>query len=687
MKEWYTAKELAGMVGVPSTERRVRTKAEREGWISRKRPKGKGREYHISSLPQETRKLLLQGTTLAATDKTATTNMPAPAGDHDRISSMPAAERAIMQARLRVLDHIDELAANIGSRREAVMAFVSMARAGDLPGPMMETLRVANARTGGRRLISPATIYRWMEKRDAAGAQATAPRRLGRPKAPPPPWLPKLLALYQRPQKPTVSACLREWQQAYPDDPAPNLRTAQRWLNKLPVEVREWGRMGRRALRSVQPFVRRTTDGLWPMDVVTVDGHLFKAYVRHPLTGRRFRPEITTYVDIATRKVIGFSAWIAESQFAIWSALREMVLHPDCGVPAIHYSDNGAYRGEQHRAVMARIGTTMMFSEAYRAQARGAIERLNSSVWVPLAKQLDTYVGEDADQEHVKKAMKRADSTGQGLLSWEEFVAGCRRAIDDYNDRPHSSLGGKTPNEAWQGAVNEGWRPTLLDEDDLHDLLPAVERTVLRGEVRLPWGRYFHDDLSLWHRRTVQVHIQPTDGSRVWVADERGALICVAERDGNARPYVSESMLEHARARRAAGRANRLERKLEQVREEAAGVIDMPRTEISERYIEDTRRQFSETDLSGIHAITDERKLHALWTHVAGWIEAGESLPEDIMDANARYWRSPLSASMASTFEAFGLTPDRFLGEQEARALIEEAKKNPGMTLGEATNA
>ncbi len=52
--------------------------------------------------------------------------------------------------------------------------------------------------------------------------------------------------------------------------------------------------MGKNAIRAIKPFVRRTMDGLWPMDVVTVDGHIFKAYVRHPATGARFRPEVTT---------------------------------------------------------------------------------------------------------------------------------------------------------------------------------------------------------------------------------------------------------------------------------------------------------------------------------------------------------------------------------------------------------
>lgn len=52
MREWYSAPELAGLPGLPRTEFRVRAKAAREGWECRERESGKGREYHITELPE-----------------------------------------------------------------------------------------------------------------------------------------------------------------------------------------------------------------------------------------------------------------------------------------------------------------------------------------------------------------------------------------------------------------------------------------------------------------------------------------------------------------------------------------------------------------------------------------------------------------------------------------------------------
>ena len=60
MKEWYSAKELAGLPGVPGTERAIQIGAEKQQWQSRPRAgKGGGREYHLTSLPEETRTHLL----------------------------------------------------------------------------------------------------------------------------------------------------------------------------------------------------------------------------------------------------------------------------------------------------------------------------------------------------------------------------------------------------------------------------------------------------------------------------------------------------------------------------------------------------------------------------------------------------------------------------------------------------
>lgn len=52
-KEWFSAKELVGIGGLPGTAQGINQKAKRELWIRRRRlgVQGKAVEYHIDSIP------------------------------------------------------------------------------------------------------------------------------------------------------------------------------------------------------------------------------------------------------------------------------------------------------------------------------------------------------------------------------------------------------------------------------------------------------------------------------------------------------------------------------------------------------------------------------------------------------------------------------------------------------------
>ncbi len=559
---WAKPDDLAGLPGMPATARGVRMRLASEK--SRKSPHHRGREYFVADLPRETQLALLarSGAAVAARREAPTEQSRDGLADWQRGTEM---------ARMLVCRRIDALMLEGMTQLVAIETLLSSVIDGSADAELVAMLGLANARRRSDvSAPSRGTLYRWMAQRSAGGCDLA-------PSAPPrqavPIWLPGILQLYQNPNKLSIAECVRDFTEKHPEIPAPSARTVARHLEQLPVEVRNFGRMGRAKLRSVQPFVRRTIDGLWPMDVVTVDGHLFKAYTRHPLNANlKIRPEITTYVDISTRKIIGFSAWVAESQHAIWTALRGVILNDELGVPAIHYSDNGAYRSDQHLAMLDRLGVTASFSQAYRAQSRGVIERLNSSVWIPLAKKFPAYVGDDVDRESVKKQLKIANSSAENLPAWNEFIDVCLEAIQIYNNSAHSTLKGASPNDAWNKALSEGWKPTKFGEGSVHDLLPSVSRTVDRGWVRLPWGHYFADQLRHHHGRSVVVGIEPTDGRQVWVSDASGVLLCTALRDGNSRPYYSETMLENARARREAGKIRRLDQKAAAARAEVPAI-------------------------------------------------------------------------------------------------------------------
>lgn len=624
MREWYSASELVGLPGMPSTRQNVILKAKREGWKSRPRSgKGGGLEYHISSLPPRAQDALIarehdrhlpvvtltdQGETgqeaqspsvfcVESANSPAKLPVPAPSTaiahaprELPANGDLKTWQRDCRDARLTLLLLVDDYTQSLGSVSQALDRVVALAQSGALPAVQAQALAQANERRGAGRTLSRASLYRWLADR-RLGVNALAPMA---PVHETPLWVGCFLALYQDPAKPSVAACLRRLQADPPAGiPLPSLRAAQHVIQHLPQVITQWGRLGTRARRALRPFTRRTTQGYWPMDVVAVDGHLFKAYVAHPLSGKRFRPEITTYIDLATRRIVSFSVWVAESQLAIWMAYRGMVINPQVGIPAIQYSDNGAYRAEQHRALLERIGTRQDFSSPGNPQANGVIERLNRSLWVPAAKALPLYAGKDMDKEAFKRRKKQADADGDGLVSFADCVAFCQEQVSAYNAREHegltrtSQVAGRrqrtriSPDAAWSEAVAEGWQPTLLDQDDLHELLPSEIRVCRRAVVSLPWGRYYHKDLETQHGAPVTVAYDPFHNERVWVSDSEGRLLAVAELDANARHYLPVTAIEAGRQKRAEQRVQRLEKRIAQVTAEEQPLLEAQAIDVS----------------------------------------------------------------------------------------------------------
>lgn len=94
MKKWFTTQELAGMPGMPGTSRGALKWLQKNLAQSRPKVRGKGLEYHFSSLPEETQCHIVREEALATAEEIASTpsNLPAPA------AQVPAETRALVAA-------------------------------------------------------------------------------------------------------------------------------------------------------------------------------------------------------------------------------------------------------------------------------------------------------------------------------------------------------------------------------------------------------------------------------------------------------------------------------------------------------------------------------------------------------------------------------------------------------------
>ena len=71
-QRWFTVQELAGLPGMPGTERGVLRSLQRNAVLSRPKARGKGREYALEGLPAETQQhLCLAMAAALAADRSA----------------------------------------------------------------------------------------------------------------------------------------------------------------------------------------------------------------------------------------------------------------------------------------------------------------------------------------------------------------------------------------------------------------------------------------------------------------------------------------------------------------------------------------------------------------------------------------------------------------------------------------
>lgn len=556
MLNWLTAQNLVGLPGMPTTVQGVNARAKREGWEAQLRlGRGGGQEYSFAVLPQETQTALLMREVAQqqpASDQQlqqlgAAQVVISPKRDAVSESRLSDDQRSVMSARMVLIREIERMS-QVVSQQRAIETLVGLARTGDLSPYLAERAERANDRKTADRTLSERTLKRWLADYRKHGEIALAPARR-KPNMNVPVWAADFLKHYQRPQKPSAKAAYLAFQREYPG--APSLHAVQRFLAKLSPQAREMGRMGPREAKALLPYNKRLTDHMWPNDVWVADGHKFDAEVINPNTGQVFRPEVTSIIDWATRRIVGFAINVAESTLATLDALHSGISR--VGMFRIFYVDNGSgFANDTIREVVERLGGEMTHSLPYNSQARGVIERAHRTILVRLAKDFDSYIGADMDGEAANKVhrISRADlkkgSQPRYIPTLNEFYERLAIALDEYNHAPHRGLTkirdsetGRfrhpSPMEAWRQAEAEGFA-ALKPSTELSMLLvrPQDLRRTYRGMVRTNGANYFLQDLVPLHGDQVRVAWDYRDATTVAVFSLDGDLLGQAVLDGNA---------------------------------------------------------------------------------------------------------------------------------------------------------
>lgn len=612
MKTHYSISELLEMnlEKFPKTNRAILYKVEREKWSfieasCQGGKNGKRREY---APPPEVLKLIqakklnevLGGLSDLPTPQPSP--QPSPTGRGGNTVGLPSPDvrggqltigvadgsteqqRLCESARRGVLSAVERVMAESGVSKEAAMTTVlTQAKMQGFEHIAKLFSLAADGRGGGGKLPSIRTIKRWFAARES---NSLAPKSRTEDMNVPS-WLPVFLECYRLPMKPSVSEAYRLFVNRLEglhsplgkEGDVPSIHQVRRWLGKLGNVERERGRRGARDLKNILPHKRRDFLHLKPAAIYTADGHTFDAEVLNPLSGLPFRPEITTVLDVGTRRCMGWSVGLAESRFTVLEALSHA---SRAAIGALWYVDWG--RGfenlmmtDEATGLMGRLGMTMTHSRAYNSQAKGASER-SHNIFTRAAANLPSFVGKNMDDEARQKLFKlsRKEVRLHGKIlnspipTWDEFKGYIERVVDEYNDRPHRSLpkftdrDGKrrhmSPNEFWALKVAEfGEPPSVSPEEEGYLFRPQVMRTVRRGEVSLFGNTYYSAELMEFNGETVRVGYDVQDALWVWIYDDVGRLICKAEWHGNSTDYMPVSVLERAEDKRNDERLKRNE--------------------------------------------------------------------------------------------------------------------------------
>ncbi|WP_237673612.1 DNA-binding protein [Vreelandella profundi] len=676
---WYSAKELAGLPGLPGTERNVRAFAQRQCWEGQPRLGSKAVEYAFAVLPAETQNALL----LAQTENAAPMPTAASTVVTEQEEARPGqqqltdAQRQVMTARVAFVREIERMARMVSQQR-AIETLVSHAKDGDLTLYLNQRVVMANDRKTETRNLSERTLKRWIADFKKHGERGLAPKRRQADMSMPP-WAGDFLKRYQKPQKPSVEAAYQLLvEQTEP--PHPSIHQVRRWLAKLSPEARERGRLGAHESKSLKAFVRRTSKELWPNDIWVADGHTFDAEVINPETGQAFRPEVTLIIDWGTRRIVGFALNLAESTLATLDALRYSISR--AGMFGTFYVDNGSgFANDTIREVVDRLGGQMKHSLPYNSQARGIIERAHKTILVKLAKTMDSYIGADMDKEAATKAHKlsRRDIK-QGLKpaqlpTFQEFYDRLNEALDAYNFRPHrglpkvrdldtGTLRHQSPMEAWKSAEAEGFEALTAPADVVASLMrPQLVRKTHRGEVRVNSGIYFLKDLVDFHGEEVRVGWDYRDVGQVGVFTLEGEIIGEALLDGNATPAMPVAEVQKGRDKRQKGQISRLTQKAKVVTGQDVEIRTItPVTNHSDEKQAAAGRAYAKrlADQGTRFQIPQNKvERYRLWQKLDAQLQQNEDMPDQARQWHHSYQHHNDFRAIQRVMEADGLSPAR----------------------------
>ena len=631
-KGWYSAQELAGLPGLPGTDRRVRSAAEKNLWVSRAKVRGKGNEYALRSLPAETQAYItsLIHDLVATSPAPVGSALPAVAVNPEKPKKTTAVTVALPAGAVAVRGQVRKLKAEAqltdGERayRDAALVLCraieraeaeskhSVKRCCEELADRLVARMASGAEIDG---LMQAAVTTYLKPRKNAGPLGGVAAQAGR--------LQRMMAFFEEgrlagdvgrflvpgkrekvghnpihvacflrffclPTRPPVVEAYRAMEPWLIERglEVPSYSVVCRIENELPVTVKYRGRVTGSEWRSLKPYVDRDVSMFKSNDIWVGDGHSFKAKVQHPVHGQPFTPEITFIRDWVSRKIVGWSVALSESTVAVSDAFRHAQMQTRAR-PLVYYSDNGS--GQTGKMIdcpisgtLARQGIAHETGIPGNPQGRGIIESLWMSTLIPLAREYPTCTWRGADENATNKMLKalnRKDQGGIAIPTFRQLLDDVERVVNNYNlHHEHRELGGNTPEDEYQARLDKDSIVFGPSDTEIHALwMPEVTRTPTRGLVSLFGNEYCRRELVdvLREGEKVRVRYDLHDPNQVLLLRLDGTVLGPAQWNGNRVAAFPVAEIERLRGERAAGKIRRGEEIIAEAQAELGAVYDL----------------------------------------------------------------------------------------------------------------
>lgn len=262
--------------------------------------------------------------------------------------------------------------------------------------------------------------------------------------------------------------------------------TVERFVRCLTEEA------GTSATKDMRRYEREHINEVWCGDTC------YGPYLQTP-DGKK-RVYIIALIDDASRYIVGADLFFQDRFENLMAVIRSAVSKH--GRPGLFNFDNGpAYHNMQMELLAARIGSAVHFNRPYTPVGKAKIERWFSTAKMQYFSSLDMRDFTDIEQFR------------------DDFAAYARR----YNQSPHSSLGGRSPQDRF---FEEPQQTHRLTQDEIEQFfLLEIERRVSADSVVMI-GKTEYEVHYRYAKQRIRIRYSP-DMEKVYVVEPSGGLVPV----------------------------------------------------------------------------------------------------------------------------------------------------------------